>query len=282
MSKDNVKCDPSQPAWFSLLSHRWPALLSRASIPVDLTPSGYFPRCDFSNYVLYDTLEQFHKIVFGQSVIGRYHNKQYSVLTAYSLLAVNMADESVGGSGKAPSRVSSSESTSDISDEEGQVEHLLEEHVNIGASDKIREEIKLYQNKDLGLQIPKAPFLRLAREISTDVCNKLGVPKHFLWSRDAISALHAAAEDHLTVVFCDADLLRAHRGQATLKPDDMLLPPFLKSQGHSKLPTLAAETKRLEKYIRECPENKKLAKVKVVYKSTFQSSVSRKSARHDV
>jgi hypothetical protein len=52
MSKDNVKCDPSQPAWFSLLSHRWPALLSRASIPVDLTPSGYFPRCDFSNYVL--------------------------------------------------------------------------------------------------------------------------------------------------------------------------------------------------------------------------------------
>ena len=235
-------------------------------------------------------LEQFHKIVFGQSVIGRYHNKQYSVLTAYSLLAVNMADESVGGSGKAPSKVSSSESNSDISDEEEfesggqveQVEHLLKEYVNIGASDKILAEVELYQGKDLGLQIPKAPFLRLAREISRDVCNNLGVPKHFLWSRDAISALHAAAEDHLTVVFCDADLLRAHRGQATLKPDDMLLPPFLKSQGHSKLPTLAAETKRLEKYIRACPENKKLAKVKVVYKSTFQSSVSRKSARHDV
>ena len=233
--------------------------------------------------IMYCTiLEQFHKIVFGQSVIGRYHNKQYSVLTAYSLLAVNMADESVGGSGKAPSRVSSSESTSDISDEEGQVEHLLEEHVNIGASDKIREEIELYQNKDLGLQIPKAPFLRLAREISKDACNKLGVPEHFLWSRDAISALHAAAEDHLTVAFREADLLRAHHGQAMLKPNDMLLPPFIKSQGHSKLPTLAAETKRLTKYIRACPENKKLAKVKVVYKSTFQSSVSRKSARHDV
>lgn len=55
--------------------------------------------------------------------------------------------------------------------------------INFGASAKIRSEIQKLQsgNEEMRqLQIPKAPFLRLVREISMGVCKNVNLPNHFL------------------------------------------------------------------------------------------------------
>ena len=43
------------------------------------------------------------------------------------------------------------------------------------------------------------------------------------FTKHAVDLLHELSEEFLTGVFKDADLVRNHRGQCTVKPDDVRL-----------------------------------------------------------
>jgi histone H3/H4 len=125
---------------------------------------------------------------------------------------------------------------------------ITDHHNHAGASDKIRDEIKLCQSTPEFL-IQRAPMLRLIREMVAGACTKINATDHFRMTQGAIDALQTAAEAEVVEKFVYADAARAHRGKATVTTDDMRLVPFLLSHGQSEPPVFRAETKRVEKSV---------------------------------
>ena len=79
-------------------------------------------------------------------------------------------------------------------------------------------EIRKYQKSTERL-IPRAPFVRLCREILCDVADR-----HDLrFSEEAIDALQEATEAYLVALFEDAQLCAIHAGRVTLMVRDMAL-----------------------------------------------------------
>ena len=79
------------------------------------------------------------------------------------------------------------------------------------------KEIRRYQ-KTTNLLIPKAPFQRLVRSVTTEVL-KLDVR----FTASSVDAIHQAAEAHLTSVFEDANLCALHAKRITVMPKDIQL-----------------------------------------------------------
>jgi len=77
-------------------------------------------------------------------------------------------------------------------------------------------EIRRYQ-KSTELLIPKAPFMRLVREVTQDFRSDRRFQSH------AIMALHEASEAYLTRLFEDANLCAIHGRRVTIMPKDMQL-----------------------------------------------------------
>jgi histone H3/H4 len=157
------------------------------------------------------------------------------------------------------------------------VTEVLQEETIIATSDKCRREIRKLQapipaqKVDISrdrLQIPKAAFVRLVREVTQEVCTSLELNSRVYWSGAALELLHLNAEAHLVDGFLSADLLRAHRAQSTLTPDDMRLAPYIASHGSTEPPAFVAERKRLERYIVERSIGLR-NKAVVVYKKPF-------------
>lgn len=98
----------------------------------------------------------------------------------------------------------------------------------------LREIRKLQKSTDL--LIPKAPFQRLVREITYDMCSGLfreGSWKEKCmdarWSEEALEALQHAAEAHLVGLFKDAQLIACQSGKRkTIMPRDYQVARFLK------------------------------------------------------
>ena len=90
-------------------------------------------------------------------------------------------------------------------------------------------EIRKYQ-RTTDLLIKKAPFIRLVREI-THVCSlpfggglvDNGTFREFRWSRGGLAALQEAAEQYLTLLFADTNLLAIHARRVTIQQKDMQL-----------------------------------------------------------
>ncbi|XP_073835774.1 uncharacterized protein [Musca autumnalis] len=85
----------------------------------------------------------------------------------------------------------------------------------------LRKMIKL--QKDTKLQIPRAPFARLVREITTEVSRDV---THY--TSTALEAIQEATEMFLTQVLQDAYMLTLHRRCVTLSISDMVLIRSLK------------------------------------------------------
>lgn len=142
----------------------------------------------------------------------------------------------------------------------------LYDNTILGTSTNVRCEIERFGHREHGLVIPKAPVVRLIREVCAKVSKETSyTATDYRWSVEAIEALHAAGEDHLVQTFQNAELLRAHRAQATLMPDDMRVVPFINSHGASREPMFRAEVKRVQKYIDKRPENKDMPPSEVEY-----------------
>jgi len=80
----------------------------------------------------------------------------------------------------------------------------------------LREIAKL--QKSTNLLIPRAPFLRVVREIIYEVASE-----NFRVTTMAVEALREAAESYLTGTFEDAYLLAIHAKRVTLFPRDIQL-----------------------------------------------------------
>ena len=79
-------------------------------------------------------------------------------------------------------------------------------------------EIRKYQKSGERL-IPRAPFVRLCREIMQDVSGR----PDLRFSEEAVDALQEATEAYLVALFEDAQLCAIHAGRVTLMPRDMAL-----------------------------------------------------------
>jgi histone H3/histone H3-like centromeric protein A len=87
-------------------------------------------------------------------------------------------------------------------------------------------EIRKYQ-RTMDLLIKKAPFIRLVREI-TYACTSgvlFGGPvvTDYKWSKGGLAAIQEAAEQYLTLLFEDANLLAIHARRVTIQQKDMQL-----------------------------------------------------------
>ncbi|CAB9511673.1 Histone H3 [Seminavis robusta] len=76
--------------------------------------------------------------------------------------------------------------------------------------------------------IPRAPFVRVVKDISQDVLKDKDAlfklkPDQVRWSKEAIDALKATIEDDLTNVFKQAVKCQLHAKRTTLMPSDMKL-----------------------------------------------------------
>merc|ERR1711935_888090 len=78
-------------------------------------------------------------------------------------------------------------------------------------------DIRKYQKSGKAL-VPFAPFVRLAKSITSDVSSK-----EHTFSRNAIMALMEAATSYLTGLFEDASLCCTHANRTTVYPKDMRL-----------------------------------------------------------
>lgn len=76
-------------------------------------------------------------------------------------------------------------------------------------------DIRKYQ-RSTELLIPKAPMRRLIRDVSKDTA--INPVK---WTRDAINAVHTAAEDELTRIFKNAYHLTMLRKASTISTQDL-------------------------------------------------------------
>jgi histone H3/H4 len=85
------------------------------------------------------------------------------------------------------------------------------------------EEIRKQQDST-ELLIPKASFQRLAREIGNSLDPRRRYSEvTFRWTKEALEALQAAAEDYLVSVFGKAQICALHAKRVTLKADDLAL-----------------------------------------------------------
>ncbi|KAL4447997.1 hypothetical protein ABPG75_005216 [Micractinium tetrahymenae] len=78
-------------------------------------------------------------------------------------------------------------------------------------------EIRKYQ-RSTALLIRKAPFARLAREITNNVA-----PEPFRWTVEAMMALQEATEDFIVHLLEDCNLCAIHAKRVTIMPKDMQL-----------------------------------------------------------
>ena len=78
------------------------------------------------------------------------------------------------------------------------------------------QDIRRYQ-RSTDLLIKKAPFHRLVREISSEVCHK------YRWQGTALLAMQEASEAFLVSVFEDANLCALHAKRVTLRVADIRL-----------------------------------------------------------
>ena len=83
---------------------------------------------------------------------------------------------------------------------------------------RILKEIRKYQTST-NLLIPKAPFLRLIKEILSNRTGRVG----YRVTEGAVEAMREASETMLTCVFEDSNLLALHAKRVTLMPRDMAL-----------------------------------------------------------
>jgi histone H3/H4 len=149
-------------------------------------------------------------------------------------------------------------------DDDSAESNISEARAYVGTTPKIRAEMKQYQSQ-AGLIIPRAPMLRLIKDMVEEHCAKSGIINHYRFTQEAIEALQTSAEAELVEKFGFAEVVRAHRGRATVTTDDMRLVPFLLRPATSQPPVFRAETKRLEKFVVD--NNKKLKDmgVRVIY-----------------
>eukprot|EP00916_Digyalum_oweni_P005702 GHVL01009879.1.p1 GENE.GHVL01009879.1~~GHVL01009879.1.p1 ORF type:complete len:166 (+),score=20.95 GHVL01009879.1:466-963(+) len=85
---------------------------------------------------------------------------------------------------------------------------------------KILQEIRFYQTTT-DLLIPKAPFVRLIKEIQQPYTRHH--MEGFRWTPEALMALQTAAEAYLVGLFSDAILLTYHARRVTLFVQDIRL-----------------------------------------------------------
>ena len=86
-------------------------------------------------------------------------------------------------------------------------------------------EIRRYQHST-ELQIRKAPFSRLVREITIDIQKGLDYRERDMvarWTGEALGALQEASEAYTTTLFEDTNLLTIHSKRVTVMPKDMIL-----------------------------------------------------------
>lgn len=83
-------------------------------------------------------------------------------------------------------------------------------------------EIKKYQGST-ELLIKKAPFRRLAREISGDVGNQSHYTNGVRWHLHALLCLQEAIEDYFVKLCEDSNLNCIHRHRITVEPKDFQL-----------------------------------------------------------
>jgi len=85
------------------------------------------------------------------------------------------------------------------------------------------QEIRRYQ-KSTELLIPKMPFQRLIRQISSNLpAGDGGGDPEWRFQSAAIGALHEAAESYLVGLFEDVNLLAIHAKRVTIQPKDLRL-----------------------------------------------------------
>jgi histone H3/H4 len=77
------------------------------------------------------------------------------------------------------------------------------------------------RNQELAIQLilPKSPFVRLVKEVSSHVVKC----QDFEWNRRALDAIQSAAEDYLGGLFEDSNLCCMHAKRMTLLVKDMQL-----------------------------------------------------------
>jgi len=96
------------------------------------------------------------------------------------------------------------------------------------------KEIRTLQ-KSVELQIPKAPFQRLVREL---VMHIIGSPDHPLHGQDlrfqtaALGALHEASEAYLVGLFEDTNLCAIHARRVTIFPRDIHLARRIRGENY--------------------------------------------------
>ena len=85
-------------------------------------------------------------------------------------------------------------------------------------------EIRRYQN-GTELQIRKAPFSRLVREITIDIQKGLDKDRDRVdrWTGEAVGALQEASEAYITSLFEDSNLATIASKRVTVMPKDMQL-----------------------------------------------------------
>ena len=77
---------------------------------------------------------------------------------------------------------------------------------------------KVYGVDTTRLLTPKAPFLRLVKEITEDLASK-----DIRWQKAAAEALQESAEAHLANLFSDTQLAAAHAKRKTICVKEMML-----------------------------------------------------------
>lgn len=86
-------------------------------------------------------------------------------------------------------------------------------------------EIRKYQ-KSTDMLLRKAPFQRLVREISDEICQDKNVTedgREKRWQSTALIALQEASEAYLVGLFEDTNLIAIHAKRVTIMPKDIKL-----------------------------------------------------------
>lgn len=85
---------------------------------------------------------------------------------------------------------------------------------------KVEEEIDFLRNST-GLQISRAPFHRLTREILQDTNSEMRI------AGEAVDALQESSEMFITQLFEDAKISAIYRKRVTVEPRDLKLVQYL-------------------------------------------------------
>jgi histone H3 len=71
--------------------------------------------------------------------------------------------------------------------------------------------------------IPKAPMMRLVREVTNEVSCDLNLHINFRFQRSAFAAIHEAAEAYLVKLMEHTNLSAIHAKRVTIMPRDIML-----------------------------------------------------------